>query len=271
MSPVFDIHTHVFPDAIAARVVADLGRRAGLVPAYDGTLAGLRRSMAEAGITAALNGPVATRPEQVESVNRWAVAHNTWPVLSLGSIHPQYPALEAELEKIKQAGLPGIKLHPEYQDFYREDPEMQRIWATCSRLNLLVLLHAGEDIDFAPPCHTPPAALRRLIEHYPGLRLVLAHFGGWRLWQQVEDELIGQPVYLDISFTAGYLDQNKLVELIQRHGTRRVLFGTDAPWTDQSLELAVFRQLPLTENEQRQILWENAAGLLNLPAEKEAE
>ena len=266
MSPVFDIHTHVFPDAIAARVVADLGQRAGLVPSYDGTLAAMLKSMAKAGITGALNCPVATRPEQVESVNRWAIAHHAWPVLSLGSIHPRYPALEAELERISQAGLPGIKLHPEYQDFYPDAPEMHRIWATCSKLKLLVLLHAGEDIDFPPPCHTPPSALRRLIEQYPELRLVLAHFGGWRLWQEVEEVLIGQPVYLDVSFTAGYLDRDKLVELIRRHGSRRVLFGTDAPWTDQSQELVAFRQLPLTADEQSRILWENAAGLLKLPA-----
>ena len=263
---IFDCHTHIFPDSLAARTVARLGAPLPQPPCCDGTRAGLLQCLAVAGISGGLNAPVATRADQVTSINNWAAGQNRWPLLSLGAMHPGFPDIPAELRRIRKLGLPGIKIHPEYQAFALADPRLDPLWRTCRDLRLPVLLHAGEDWFFSPPCHATPAAIARILHAWPGLILIAAHFGGFRLWNDVERELLGLPVYLDTSFTLGFLPDESFVRMVRRHGADRVLFASDAPWQDPAATLAAFRRLPLTPAEQHAILWGNAARLFTLPA-----
>ncbi|NOY81094.1 MAG: amidohydrolase family protein [Kiritimatiellaeota bacterium] len=263
MDRIFDCHVHTFPDTVAAKAIPLLAERSGgLVPAYDGTLAGLTATMREAGIAGALNCPIATKSTQVESVNTWAAAHNRWPVLSLGSMHPAYPDMERELSRIRDLGLPGIKLHPEYQEFTLDDPRMTPVWRVCRDLGLVVLIHAGADIAFSPPYHTDPERIRAWIEAWPGLTVIAAHFGSWKMWDRVATELIGRPIYLDLSFLFGLCSDTAIKDMIRRHGVERVLFGTDAPWRDPEKEVTRLPALGLTPDELEAICWKNAARLL---------
>ena len=262
---IFDCHVHVFPDAVGPRAVARVSARLHTPASYDGTRAGLLRKMAEAGIAGALNAPVATRPDQVASINTWAAAQNVWPVLSLGSIHPGFPGIADELRRVKELGLRGVKLHPEYQAFSPDESRLDTVWRVCRELGLLVLLHTGNDWFFDPPCHASPAAVARVLRAWPGLTLIAAHFGGFQHWDEVERELVGLPLYLDTSFAAGHAPQEQFLRIARRHGVDRILFGTDAPWQDPPAVRAALLQLPLTPAEQRAILWDNAARLLGLP------
>jgi len=264
LGPVFDCHTHVFPDAIAPRVVVQLSEPLPNPPSYDGTRAGLLRKMSEAGIAGSLNAPVATRADQVVSINTWAAEQNRWPMLSLGAMHPDFPDAPAELRRVKELGLPGIKLHPEYQAFAPDEPRLEPIWRACRDLGLIVLLHCGNDWLFQPPCRATPAVIARVLRAWPGLTLIAAHFGGFQQWDDVERELVGLPVYLDTSFTIGYAPEAQFLRMVRRHGVERVLFGSDAPWQDQPATLAAFRRLPLTLAEQEAIQWKNADRLFDL-------
>ncbi len=262
--PIFDSHVHIFPDAIAARVVAELGAKAGITAPGDGTRAGLLEQMRRNGIDGALNCPIATRPEQVAGINAKALAGNRWPLLSLGTIHPDTPDPECVLEDLRAGGVAGIKLYPEYQAFHLDEPRLAAVWRTCERLGLVVLIHAGEDIGFTPPCHAPPAAIRAVLSAHPRLKLVAAHFGGWNQWGEVRRHLLGVPVWFDLAFTIGYLPDAEVVEMVRRHGVHRVLFGSDAPWSDPGAGLEAVRRLPFTPEERAAILWDNAAALFGL-------
>ena len=84
------------------------------------------------------------------------------------------------------------------------------------------------------------------------------------MWDEAEAELIGRPIYLDLSHTLFWMPDEQIVRMVQRHGTSRILFGTDAPWQSPRAVLRAFLALPFTEHQQRQILWDNAAGLFGL-------
>ncbi len=269
---VFDVHAHIYPDKIAARVLRQLTEEAARcegvaapAPAYDGTRAGLLANLAVSGVTAAMNCPIATRPEQTRSVNDWAATQNAWPLLSMGSVHPDWPEIEGEVRHIRELGLHGVKMHPEYQQFRLDEARVRPLWAACRELDLPVLLHTGNDVCYPPPCNAPPCEVRRLAEAWPGLKIIAGHFGGWRMWDEVERDLLGAPVFLDLAFAMEELPPERVAAMIRRHGAERVLFGTDAPWCNPAATLALFRRLPLTETEQRAILWGNAAALFRLP------
>ena len=264
--PVFDFHVHLYPDPLAEKVVGHLAQRFGNPPAFDGTVRGLRANLAESGICGALNLPVATKPDQVGSINAWASAHNRSPVFSLATVHPDTPDLPAALRAVKAAGFRGVKLHPEYQTFTLDDPRVAPVWESCCELGLFVFLHAGGERVFAPPYHTTPASIAALLDRQPRLTVVAAHLGGFQMWDEAEAVLIGKPLYLDLSHTLFWMPDRQLVRMVRKHGAGRILFGSDAPWQTPARVLEAFLKLPFTEAEQRQILWQNAARLLGQEA-----
>lgn len=48
------------------------------------------------------------------------------------------------------------------------------------------------------------------------------------------------------------------------HGTDRILFGSDGPWTDAATGIAELRALDLPGDDVERILWRNTAELLDL-------
>lgn len=260
---IIDFHTHCYPDKIASRAIDAVGPL-GLECSYDGTISGLCASMKTAGIDLALNLPLVNSPENTRGVNAWAAKNNSAPVFSLGSIHPDDPAPDKTLAWIKSLGLKGVKMHPEYQSFSFDETRLEPIWEACIEQGLFLLTHAGRDIAFEPPSKSDPASLAAFHHRFPDLTLVLAHMGSWGLWDEVERHLAGLPVYLDMSFVPGLVDDALLVKLIRLHGSDRVLFGTDAPWRDQRECLRKVRELDLTAEEYVNITCKNAAALLGL-------
>jgi len=261
---VIDFHTHYYPDKIIDRAVENAAMALKAPPAINGTRSALIESMRKAGIDYSLALPLANTPDNVRGVNRWAQLNNQAPVFLLGSIHPRTKNPAQMIPQIAEMGLKGLKMHPEFQDFSFEDESLFPIWESCIEHDLFVLTHAGEDISFPAPWHSDPRRLKTFHERFKKLKLVVAHLGSWGMWDEVEEFIVGLPVYLDLAFTLGRVNDEQLVRIIRNHGAERVLFGTDSPWCDQDEALKHFRKLPLTENEKDLILGVNAAELLNL-------
>ena len=155
---LIDFHTHAFPEKIAFRAVEKLARDAGgLAPQTDGTVASLKTQMLVDGVDISVVQSIATNPHQQAKVNDFAIGINRDPaIVAFGSVHPDAPDALEELERIAAAGLKGVKLHPEYQGFYADDPRMKPIYRKISRLGLVTLFHAGQDYGFPPPYHAMP-------------------------------------------------------------------------------------------------------------------
>jgi len=263
--PVFDFHVHLYPDHLAGKAVGNLAPRFGNPPAFDGTVGGMKANLAESGIRCALNLPVATKTSQVDSINAWAAANNRGPIFSLATVHPHTPDIPGTLAAAKRAGFKGVKLHPEYQEFVLEDPCVTPVWETCLELGLFVFLHAGGERVFSPPYHSTPSSVASVLARYPGLTVVAAHLGGFRMWDESEEVLVGKDLYLDLSHTFFWMPAEQIVRIVKNHGADKILFGSDAPWQTPAKVLEAFLLQPFTETEQRRILWDNAARLLSLP------
>lgn len=266
---IIDFHTHIFPDKIAERVIATL--EAGInnrfmdnVRAVIGaTLDDLKKSMAENGIDYSVVMPIATTVTQSESINKFAkIVNETDNIFSFGSLHPMQENWESVLYDIKEKGLKGIKLHPEYQQFYIDSPEALRVLKKCEELDLAVVLHAGRDHGVEPPVHCLPERLRRALDYVSGKKIVAAHLGGWDSWDDVEKYLVGTNVMFDTAYTVDFIDHEQLLRIIRSHGSDKILYGTDSPWEKQSHAAEILQSLLLTDGELNNIFYKNAAELL---------
>ncbi len=268
---IIDFHTHTFPDKIVAKTIASLESVAGVKAKSDGTLAGLLRSMDCAGIDLSVIMPVVTRPEQFQTINNLAAKINEeydGRVISFGGIHPNTQNYKKELDYIKALGLKGIKLHPDYQGAMIDDIGYKRIIDYASQLDLAIVVHAGVDIGLPEPVHCPPEKSLEIIEELQPPKLILAHMGGWKQWEQVEQLLCGTKVYLDCAFCADYMSSEQFERLVTKHGSDKVLFATDSPWEDPRSTIAWVESTSLSEKQKREIYMENACRLLGLESEQ---
>lgn len=263
---VVDIHTHAFPNDLAPRAVKKLSEVARIPARTDGTCEGLRTSMRRAGVDLSVIMPIATKPSQVRTINAWAVEVNATyeDLLSFGTLHPLQEDWAEEIERLVADGIRGVKLHPDYQEFFVDDAAMMPVYRALAEAGLLLLFHAGVDIGIPPPVHCTAERLARVLDAVPELTVIAAHMGGYLQWEAVEQFLIGRDLYLDASYSLADMGPDALVRLARAHGIERVLFGTDSPWTDQATELAAFRVLPLSEEEKAALLGGNAQRLLGL-------
>ncbi|NLZ62608.1 MAG: amidohydrolase [Lentisphaerae bacterium] len=264
---IFDVHTHVFPEKIAAAALSHLQQKSYDIPVYTaGTGASLLQKASEAGYSGWLNCPVVTNPRQMRSVNDWAAEWNVWPHLSLGGIHPDAEDADRELYRIQELGLLGVKFHPEYQEFQPLEKRMERFWSICEKLSLPVLIHAGQDIGFQGSRRSRPADFAELSRRHPALVIICAHLGGWREWDEVERCLVGQRVFLDTSFAQMYMqDQTQFKRIIVNHGSEKILYGTDSPWRNLYDGVAEIVALGLSHDQQENIFWRNAERIFPLP------
>lgn len=281
---IIDIHTHTFPDHIAPIAIQKLQGMSHTRAFVDGTQAGLQASMAQSGVDRCLVLPVATNAKQVPRVNESSAQVNACAqetgILSFGCMHPDYPDWKEELSRIAQLGLKGIKLHPLYQDTDIDDPRYLRILERAAEVGLLVLSHAGLDVGFPGQTRCSPRMIRHALDEVGQIPMILAHMGGWRNWDEVEQYLSDTNVYLDTSFALGKLphlndgyypsdalslmSNEQFLRLVRTFGIDHILFGTDSPWGGQPEQLFYIRSLPFTPEEEAAILGGNAQRLLQL-------
>ena len=263
--PVIDVHTHAFPDEVAARAMPALEKEAEWAAYHDGRVSSLLHSMDAAGVDVSVVCAIATKPGQAEGILRWCQSIRSERIVPFPSVHPDAPGATEWLGRIAEAGFRGIKLHPMYQDFAADEPKMNDIWGACAELGLVVQMHCGRDVAYPPDDDRgEPARTRRVLEQFPNLEFLATHMGGWRMWTESEELLIGTDCYMETSFCLNELGPGRFVRMARAHGMERVVFGTDSPWAGQSEDLQKIAELPLTPEERDGILYVNAAELLGI-------
>lgn len=253
---IFDIHCHIYPDALAPRAVANLSRSYDDFPIQnDGTLSTLVSSMDRAGCTRAAVHSVATAARQVDSINRFileSAAAHPGRFIPFATLHPDLPDFDAAMDGIVASGFRGVKLHPEFQNFKVDDDRAVAMFRAIAG-RLPVLLHCG---DFRCD-NSVPERIRVMLDRAPGLQLVCAHLGGWTTWEISFFELRGADVWVDTSSSLYVLDPPTATAIIRGYGVDRVLYGTDYPVWKPEEEIERFMALPLTDEERQKILWDN--------------
>jgi hypothetical protein len=262
MSSIIDFHTHVFPDDLAPRAIADLKALSPLLRnTNDGTRRALVESMRRAGISRSVTLPVSTKPSQVGPINRESAAAGMPELVPFGTLHPRDAGFESQIAFLRAHNIPGVKFHSEYQDFHAADRGMFPVYEALQDAGLVVVFHAGLDPGPFANTHALPSSLRVVAQSFPRLRMVSAHMGGMLMWHEVEESLVGTNVYFDTSAVIHEMPTGQFLRIVRAHGSDKVLFGSDSPWFDQKECVEWVDALPLSSTEKERIFSGNACGL----------
>ena len=235
-----DFHTHIFPDALARRAVSSMQKglqsvSGNTLPVFsDATKDGLRSAMEKSETDLCVVLPVATNAKQTETINEFAKTVTDEHMLSFGSVFPGGSDSIRILEKLAKEGFLGIKLHPEYQGANIRSREVIDIVNKCFDLGMTVVLHTGVDLGIPPPVHCTPQQMRAALNYFDGSNVVAAHLGGFMMWDDVEEYLVGTNIILDTSMLSRYMDSAQCERIIRSHGFDKVVCGSDSPWEDLS-------------------------------------
>lgn len=256
---IIDIHTHIFPDKVAEKAVTNIGNYYNLHMSGKGTVSDLLESGKLIGIDKFVIHSSATRAGQVKAINNYVSEvvkkHNN--IIGFGTLHRDMSNPGLEVQRIISIGLKGIKLHPEFQNFCIDDSSMMPIYDAIQG-KLPVLIHMGDEKQDS----SSPVRLANVLQRFPNLTVIAAHFGGFKMWSDSCKYLLGKNIYMDTSSSLAFLNPTEAINIIRRHGIEKFLFGTDYPMWDHQDELSRFLRLNLTEHERRAILYSNAETLL---------
>jgi predicted TIM-barrel fold metal-dependent hydrolase len=208
--------------------------------------------------------PIVTKISQTKTVNEFAENLRTEKIISFGSVHPADPDACEVLDSLATRGFMGIKLHPEFQDFYIDSKESMRVIKHAQSLGLFVLIHAGGDLGYPPPYHCTPDRLAGVLDEIDGERLIAAHLGGFMMWDDVLKHIAGKKVYIDTAAVGTCIPSDIYREIIRAHGADHILFGSDTPWEDQAHALHALEMTGISNDELEKIKYKNAQKLFGI-------
>ncbi len=260
---IIDIHTHIYPDKIAQKAtesVRDFYELEGNIQ-MNGTVQMLLERGDQAGISKFVVLPVSNVPNRVRSINEFIVeqAKQQPRFIGFGTLHADMAELEQETEWILSHGLQGIKMHPDSQRFSIDDP---RLFPVYDRLQgvIPVMLHMGDTrYDYSHP-----ARLRHVLENFPKLQVIAAHFGGYSMFETARENLHDKDCIFDISSAMMFMESGQAEHYINLYGAARMAYGTDYPLWDPVAEVNRFLQLKLTDEQFEQIAHKTAERILKL-------
>ncbi len=259
---IIDVHTHAFPDELAARAVPFLEDEGNIRAHLDGTISSLLGSMDECGIDISVVASIATKAEQFDSILSWSKSIASSRIVPFPSVHPADPKALARISAIRHAGFKGIKLHPYYQEFSLDEERIQPILERIEQEGLVLLLHSGFDLAFERYRLADPKRIRDMLRRYPALNLIASHLGAWEDWDEVEKYILGEYIYIDTSYSFEFIGRDRARRFLLSHPAECILFGTDSPWGNQRTEIEEINRFDLPAGLKEMILGENASRLL---------
>jgi predicted TIM-barrel fold metal-dependent hydrolase len=260
---IIDIHTHIYPDKIARKAadsVRDFYELEGSIR-MDGTVEMLLEEGKKAGISTYVVLPVSNTPNRVRSINTFILEqtgiHDNF--IGFGTVHAEMEGLCEEVDWIMEQGLRGIKMHPDSQRFPIDDPRLYPVYDAVQG-RIPVLLHMGDQRYN----YSHPVRLRRILDIFPRLAVIAAHFGGYSMFHTARELLWDTDCVFDISSAMMFMEEGEPERYVNYYGAERLAYGTDYPLWDPVEEVQRFRQLKLSDAQFEQIAHKTAQRVLKL-------
>lgn len=158
------------------------------------------------------------------------------------------------------------------------DKRLEPYWKVAEELNIPVGIHADtgprpervnkEERPNYNPEYANPALLKPILEKHPNLKLYLMHYGGGYSEQSLELMKLYPQIYCEISAVSMFAPKKvwepRVKKLFDEGLGDRLMFASDYFGTVRKNIEIIFELEWLTEQQKRDIYYNNAARFLNL-------
>ncbi|MFC4785328.1 amidohydrolase family protein [Nocardioides sp. MAHUQ-72] len=267
---LFDVHVHFLPENVQRKVYAqfdDAGPKIGRPwpIRYRGSHEERVEQLRALGVRRFSTLPYAHRPGIATYLNDWArsFAERVPESLWSATFYPE-PDAPAYVEKLVADGVEVFKVHVQVGEFHLDDPQLDHVWGTLEDAGTPIVVHAGSGP--VGNAFTGPDPLRRVLERFPRLAVVIAHMGAPEYAEFVALAETYERTCLDTTMVfTDFFDAEapfprellgRLVDLQDK-----LLLGSDFPTIPYPYahQLEGLERLGLGEDWLRAVCWENGA------------
>lgn len=168
---------------------------------------------------------------------------------------------------VKELGFKGLRIVQWLWNLPPNDRRYYPLYAECIDLDIPVCLQVGHT---GPLCPSEPGRPIPYIDEvaldFPELRMVCGHIGYPWTTEMIAVATKHTNVYIDTSAYIARRYPPELVNYLKRHGSRKVLFGTNYPMLTPARCLEGFDELELDEEVKELFLHGNAQRVFKLNA-----
>lgn len=278
---IIDSHTHIFSPEVIRNREHYLRADEGFAALYSGPSARLVTadelvdSMDKNGIDVSVACSFSwTRQELCDQANDYileSIARYPKRLVGMVTLRPEagYDALDA-LEHCVKGGIKGIgEMRPPAASL---DIAFDSLWTPVVRLlierGLICLFHTSEPVGHLYPGKgdLTPEAFYPFIKRYPGLKIILAHWGGgmpfYTLMPDVKKVLAN--TWFDTAASPFLYEPAIYGQAIEIIGAERIIFGSDYPLMPQGRALKEIQSLNILPEDRDRILGLNTQKLLEI-------
>jgi predicted TIM-barrel fold metal-dependent hydrolase len=263
---VVDAHVHLLPGRLGEKVRAFFEEHITGDLAYPNDHGASLDALATAGVTRAWHLPYAHKAGVAAGLNAASAALvTTWqahPVSIVGGIavHPgdESPA-ELVALAVDRLGLRVVKLHCSVGHFSVDDPRLTEVWEFVAQRGVPVVVHAGRDVSGVTHAGEVDS-IDQVATRFPAACIVIAHAAHPDTAAAIALVDKHDNVYVDLTPRV-----SELVDVgddVLERLCERVLFGSDVPNTQVTIEDNLARLSRLTPGARTYITSGNARRLV---------
>lgn len=275
---LFDVHTHFLPEPVQRKVFAQFDQAGPKIGRpwpirYRGSHEERVGRLRELGVRRFSSLPYAHRPGIAGYLNDWArdFSAEVPDCLWSATFYPE-PEAAGYVRDLVEAGVEVFKVHVQVGEFRLDDPLLDAVWGTLQDAGTPVVVHAGSGP--VGNAFTGPGPLRRVLERFPRLAVVVAHMGAPEyddfldLAERFEHTCLDTTmVFTDFFDEAAPYPRSLLPRLAALQD--RVLLGSDFPTIPYAYahQLEGLERLGLGDEWLRAVCWHNGARIFGEPRE----
>ena len=269
---LFDVHVHFLPENVQRKVYAQFDQAGPKIGRewpirYRGSHEERVEHLRTMGVRRFSALPYAHRPGIAAYLNDWArsFAEEVPECLWSATFYPE-PEAPAYVDKLVADGVEVFKVHVQVGEFHLDAPELDAVWGTLEDAGTPVVIHAGSGP--VGNAFTGPDPLRRVLERFPGLTVVVAHLGAPEYAEFLALAEAYERTFLDTTMVfTDFFDAEAAYprELLPRlvDLQHKVLLGSDFPTIPYPYahQLEGLQRLDLGDDWLRSVCWENGVRL----------
>lgn len=179
-------------------------------------------------------------------------------LIAYARMNPRFGDETLELfdRAIRDYKMRGLKLHPVSYVMHPANEQVLALIRHAAELNVPTLFHCGDE-EFSMPLQIAEAAA--LV---PEANIILGHMGGYF---HVKDAIRVAKRHPNLILETSAMPYPKLIkEAVDALGAERILFASDGPGCDPSIEVEKVRRAGLTSEQESLIFSGNTERLLGL-------